>query len=412
MSTDELGRAMAGSVDLMGGIDAIARENEELGRELLRCYEQLSMVFEITEHIATLEDPAGVESGLLTRFATMLEADAVYIDRAVGLTSASLGLPVPDDLPPLKVLASVLLPELEETRRSQRARVRTITRADIEQDGPETGEAGEPVAFALTSTLRQLNEEPAVVIALRSAVRPCFDSSDMMAAESVLGYGGHVLSNMLMVRHLQRMAYETVRALVSAIDQKDKYTYGHAERVGWLSKFTGAALDLPDTDLTRLEWAGLLHDVGKIGVPEDILNKPGRLTDEEFEIMKQHPCMSYEVLKPVASLEPVLDGVLYHHENHDGSGYPDGLCGEDIPLIARIIHVVDIFDALTSTRSYREGFTVEKAISILEADAGRVTDPDVTRVFIDAFHTYMREQPEDYRHRFPHLQPQVQEVAE
>ena len=137
----------------------------------------------------------------------------------------------------------------------------------------------------------------------------------------------------------------------------------------------------------------------------------GKLTHEEYEIMKRHPRMSYEVLKPVASLKPILRAVLYHHENHDGSGYPEGLAGDDIPLKARIIHVVDIFDALTSSRSYRAGFTRERAFGILNEDAGRVTDPHLTRVFIDAFERYMREQPADFATRFAHIARQTADAS-
>jgi len=212
-----------------------------------------------------------------------------------------------------------------------------------------------------------------------------------------------VLANVLMVRRLQETAVETVRALANAIDAKDNYTCGHSERVGWLARLTGAALGLSQSELELLEWAGILHDVGKIGIAEAILNKPGRLTEAEFAEMKRHPRLSYDVLKPVAQLGPVLEGVLYHHENWDGSGYPEGLSGERIPLSARIIRVVDTFDALTSTRSYREGFGIAHAFDILREEAGRSTDPHVTHVFITTFQGYVRHQPEDFRRRFAHI---------
>ncbi|MBK8915620.1 MAG: HD-GYP domain-containing protein [Phycisphaerales bacterium] len=228
----------------------------------------------------------------------------------------------------------------------------------------------------------------------------------------MLGYGGHILSNVLMVRHLQQTALETVRALANAIDAKDNYTHGHSERVGWLARMVGQALGMPNRQLQILEWAGLLHDVGKIGIPERILNKPGRLTTEEFDEMKRHPRLSYEVLRPVASLAPVLEGVLYHHENHDGSGYPTGLAGDAIPLIARIIHVVDIFDALTSSRSYRKGFTIARAFEILRTDSGRVTDPLVTERFLTAFERYRAERPADFLERFAHIAAEADPLPE
>lgn len=391
---DALGAAGL-SAEIERQLAAVAEENEALGRELLRCYEQLSLVFEITEHIATLEDPDRIQESLLRRFGTMLSAGAVFFERGGTCTL----VPPLDTLtaPPPAGAADVhaaLRRDIEHVRRTKRTTVPNLA--------PETRSRLNG-AHVLLGALQQFHADPGVVIALRGPADTPFDSGDQLAAESVLGYGGHILSNVLMVRHLQQTAVETVRALANAIDAKDNYTHGHSERVGWLSRFVGEALGLETPQLQVLEWAGVLHDVGKIGIAENILNKPGRLTEAEFAEMKRHPRLSYEVLRPVASLAPVLEGVLYHHENHDGSGYPDGLRGEAIPLAARVIHVVDIFDALTSTRSYRAGFPVARALEILEQDAGRVTDPRITQVFIDSFRAYMRSQPADFARRFPHL---------
>jgi HD-GYP domain-containing protein (c-di-GMP phosphodiesterase class II) len=149
-----------------------------------------------------------------------------------------------------------------------------------------------------------------------------------------------------------------------------------------------------------MEWAALLHDVGKIGIPEEILCKPGKLTAEEFEVIKQHPRMGFEILRPIGSLGVILDGVLYHHEYPDGSGYPEGLVGSEIPLVARIIHVADTFDALTSTRSYREAFSLEQAFEIIRQEGGRRTDPTVSDAFFRAFEAYRRDELEDFARRF------------
>lgn len=427
-------RALNQATEAAERIESLVSENEALGRDLLRCYEQLSLVFEITEHIANLHDPRHVENALLRRYATMLGAGAVLIARGEDVTAISLSGESGEGMRVnAAAVGRLLSDEIESVRKQNRSQVLSHCTLPGKQPpcGDRPGAAGlrqtagpqqnghtngssvdDRICHVLLGPLRQLRAEPAVVIAIRSSDQSPFDSGDMLASESVLGYGGHILTNMLMVRHLQKMAFETVRALVSAIDQKDNYTCGHAERVGWLAVLTGKALGLGDKELQQLEWAGLLHDVGKIGVSEAILNKPGKLTDEEFEIMKRHPRMSYEVLKPVASLEAILPAVLHHHENHDGSGYPDKLAGEQIPLQARIIHVVDIFDALSSTRSYRRGFDLNKAFGILEKDAGRVTDPRVTQAFIEAFKRYMREQPRDFSTRFAHLAEQEEQRAQ
>jgi len=268
-------------------------------------------------------------------------------------------------------------------------------------------------AQALLGVLLRPDTETGVVVALRHDAEPGFDTGDILASEAVLAYGGQILGKVLMVRSLQRTALmvrslqrtalETVCTLVNAIDANDTYTAAHSERVGGFARLTGEAMGLPKARLQILEWAGMLHDVGKIGVPEHILNKPGALTDAEFEQMKRHPTVGYEVLKPVAQLEPVLEVVLYHHENFDGSGYPKGLVGEQIPVDARMIHVVDIFDALTTNRPYRKSYDVNQAVALLEQGMGRATDPEVTRLFIETLRRHRVEDPSGFRVRFGHL---------
>lgn len=411
--------------DALSRLDDLSRENEALGRELLRCYEQLSLVFEITEHIASLRNSEEIERTLLERCATMLNTRALFLDldNEMRLVVAEPGWCSTSEYAPQRV-AKLLEADVCAVRTTRHAVTATLPQTDLpligfveERSGRPGGESAS-AAQVLLAPLQRFGAQTAVVIAIRRPLDPPFDSSDLLAAESVLGYGGQVLSNMLMLQNMQTMAFETVCALVRAIDQKDHYTSGHAERVGWLARMTGQALGLADHDVEMLEWAGLLHDVGKIGISEEILNKPGRLTPEEFEIMKRHPLMSHEVLRPVASLAPILEGVKYHHENHDGSGYPDGLSGAAIPLFARIIHVVDIFDALTSTRSYRAGFTLEKAYAILREGAGTVTDPQVTSTFLETIERYRRENHVEFTRRFrfatttqPALPAQTAEVA-
>lgn len=383
-------------------LDSIEKENAALGQELLRCYEQLNLVFEITEKIATLHEPHAIRETLLQRFGGLLNAGAVGLWSRGDVTAItgfdSQGRPVPDCL---ETTCDFITAEIEKVRAGERVRV-----AEIERKTDD----GEKKLHALLGALRDGGSNKVVVVLRASEDQP-FDSSDMLAAESVLGYGGHILSNIVISRQLQNTAMQTVRALAAAIDAKDNYTRGHSERVGWLGRFLGEAIRLPYSELQMLAWAGLLHDIGKIGVPEAILNKPGKLTDEEFDEIKKHPQIGYDVLKPVSHFEPVLDTVLYHHENHDGSGYPTGISGHDIPLFARIVHVVDIFDALTTNRSYRAGFTLERAIGILEEDAGRVTDPELTRAFINAFRAYKDSEPDDYTKRFAHLLTNDQAAA-
>lgn len=198
-------------------------------------------------------------------------------------------------------------------------------------------------------------------------------------------------------------ALETVCLLANVMEARDPYVAGHSRRVAFLARITGEALDWPAEQVGMLEWAGLLHDVGKIGISERILQKPDQLSEAERREVQRHPRLSHDLLKTVAGLAPVLSSVLHHHENLDGSGYPDGLRGAEIPPAARILRVADTFDALTSTRPYRDRLSVEAALDYLRSAAGAATDPIVTDVFVDTIRSRINERDPEFRDLFRHL---------
>lgn len=173
-------------------------------------------------------------------------------------------------------------------------------------------------------------------------------------------------------------------ALAQTVEQRDKETGNHCQRLAALSVALGSAIGLPDEDLLALYRGGFLHDIGKVAVPDAILFKQGELTEEEWVVMRSHTWKGEEICRPMRSLRPVLPIIRNHHERWDGSGYPDGLKGEDIPLLARILQLADIFDALTSQRSYKEAFPVDEAIRQLrhEAELGW-RDPELVSVFCE-----------------------------
>lgn len=176
---------------------------------------------------------------------------------------------------------------------------------------------------------------------------------------------------------------EMVTSLAGAIDAKDPYTKGHSTSVSRYAEALARAVNLPENEVERIKIGALLHDVGKIGIPESVLKKPGKLTDEEWEIMKQHPTIGAEkVLAPNEALRDLIPIVKYHHERIDGRGYPEGLKGNEIPLEARIVSVADAYHALVSDRPYRKGMPIEKACAILREGAGVQWDSDLVRQFI------------------------------
>jgi putative two-component system response regulator len=177
-------------------------------------------------------------------------------------------------------------------------------------------------------------------------------------------------------------AQRTIFALARAVEAKDSLTEAHTERVGINARRLGAAVGLPEETLDDLLWGGVIHDIGKIGVPDTILQKPGPLTPEEFEVMKLHVFTGEEIARPLRSAHDLLPIIRHHHERIDGTGYPDGLAGDKIPMPARIVAICDAFDALISDRPYRQGLTYAAALETLTKGAGTQWDADLVRVFL------------------------------
>jgi len=201
----------------------------------------------------------------------------------------------------------------------------------------------------------------------------------------VFGEAGHEDSRLCHGTNMAGIAEQFmnfVSALASSIDAKDPYTHGHSKRVTMYSLAIANALGLDDEEKEDLELAGYLHDIGKIGMPQDILQKPMTLSDDEFEVVKRHPANGVKILENLKNLKNVSKFILHHHERMDGTGYPSGLAGEDIPLGSRILAVADAFDAITSNRPYRKASRTKEALLEIEINAGRQFDPVVVGVFV------------------------------
>jgi response regulator RpfG family c-di-GMP phosphodiesterase len=183
-------------------------------------------------------------------------------------------------------------------------------------------------------------------------------------------------------QQLRRTYLSAIDSLVRTLEARDAYTSGHSARVRRYSLLLAKALDLGRREQHQLSLAAKLHDIGKVGIPEEILNKPGRLTTEEYRLVCEHPVIGERILSPVVRDPVVLAAIRHHHERPDGSGYPDGLKGAHLPLLARIIAIADSFDALTSNRAYRNALPEDEAIEIIRAGAGSQFDPEFVRAFL------------------------------
>jgi HD-GYP domain-containing protein (c-di-GMP phosphodiesterase class II)/HAMP domain-containing protein len=193
---------------------------------------------------------------------------------------------------------------------------------------------------------------------------------------------GIALHNAALVSDLERLSIGTVEALARTVDAKSKWTAGHSERVAALAVKIGQAMNWANGRLDMLFRGGLLHDIGKIGIPMAVLDKPGKLNEEEYDTIKTHPTLSGKILEPIQVYRDILPMIMQHHERYDGKGYPDGLSGEHIDITARILSVADVYDALISQRPYREGWIKENVLSFMQENRGIMFDPEVVDIFL------------------------------
>ncbi len=182
---------------------------------------------------------------------------------------------------------------------------------------------------------------------------------------------------------LQRLFISAIESIVLTLQAKDEYTEGHSRRVSAHATAIAREFSLPDKEIENIRLAALLHDIGKLGTKESILNKPGRLTEEEGKQIRSHPLVAASILEPITPLQDIITYVKHVHENYDGTGYPEGLKGDQIPLGARIICVADVFDAMTSPRPYRPPIDPDEVLAHLRREAGNQFDPAVVEVFLE-----------------------------
>ncbi|MBI4950143.1 MAG: GAF domain-containing protein [Deltaproteobacteria bacterium] len=211
--------------------------------------------------------------------------------------------------------------------------------------------------------------------------KAAFTPEDLQTLEKLAAQISVALENARLVSDLRELFLGTVKSLSSAIDTKSPWTAGHSERVTTYALAIGAEMGFSDKDLKDLELAGLLHDIGKLGTYETILDKPGKLTDDEMSIMREHPAKGAAILEPIKLLKNIRPAIKYHHEYYNGTGYPEGLKGETIPLFARVLTVADTVDAMAADRPYRKGRALPDIIAELERCSGTQFDPQIVKIF-------------------------------
>ncbi len=354
---------------------------ESIGQQLGESYEEINLLYTIIQSMKEVQNPS--------RFISMT-CDELLATLPYAWVCAQMS----DDKNRLKQLSG--MSHFSGQTGSSPADIHPLCREIMVQAEVDTPMVLEPAynpdheryaKFGRTALVHPISSDGQVigilVVGDKQGEDPAASSVDMKLLGATASHMAIFLENAALYEDLNRMFMGTLEALTASIDAKDRYTCGHSERVAKLTQQLATAVGLDERTVQRMHIAGLVHDVGKIGVPEAVLTKPGRLTPAEFDEIKKHPEIGYRILKDIPQLQDILPGVLYHHERWDGCGYPHGLHTDKIPVIARLIALADSFDAMSSNRTYRSRLSRTEVLSEIKRCAGTQFDPELAPIFIE-----------------------------
>lgn len=366
---------------------------EVVGTELSLVYEELVLLHKLSTNMRVTESDTNflqLACDSLTEI-VMVEGIAILLERVVEgqrrfVVAAGSGLIDLDE----RMTALLHSRLIEDLHRGQEALL------DSDEDTPFRFEWPRNVRSLIVvplCTKDQTTNGPAAgvmgfMVAINRVDKPDFDSTDIKLFTSVASGCAVFIENGRLFSELKELFVGSLKALTNSIDAKDQYTRGHSERVAIISRWIAERLaehePLDEEQIHRVYLAGLLHDVGKIGIDENVLRKNGRLTDDERQCIQRHPAIGAGILQGIKQMRDIVPGVLCHHERIDGRGYPEGLAGDEIPLTARIICIADSFDAMTSKRVYRDAMTLEAALEEIRKGLGTQFDERIGRVFLES----------------------------
>jgi len=365
--------------DIGAGIaDEVAsrRELDSMAIELSERYEELHLVYAIDKTVQQLEPGADLFQRLLQSWAEHMDADvAAFVKPGENLCVHATNLSAP-----IHNLDLVLVEMRGDLYRFTHSARTPIVINDV--NDPRRAYIFTDLPFKLLCCpVIHDRSVVAILVLANHLAKPDFSNSDRKLGELLANQLSGLSKMYGMLAETQKFNDQMANALIEAVEAKDPYTRGHSERVHYITMEIGKRMNLGTRDTDDLFWGSLLHDVGKIGIPDAVLCKPGRLTADEFTFIKVHPERSYEILRHIDRLKGAVPGARHHQEKYDGTGYPHGLKGNDIPLHARIIAVADTYDSITSSRAYRAGRSHEVAMAEIARVAGSQLDPTIIKVF-------------------------------
>jgi hypothetical protein len=362
-----------GLFELALGDASSERIIEEFTEHLTQAFENIQLLYRVGKAMSTPDDPAGFSGYLLEQILDSTPfrwAAIVFDDRPMLIESVRTRDFVRTEIDGAEALVRREAKRLATALREAGGGIFYDADADIETQGTAhmVHSSGEIVGMLLCGG--------------KQGTEADISSYDTQLLEASASHLGSVLETAYLYEQQATMFLGTISSLIRALDAKDPYTRGHSDRVAALSRQLARSAGLGEKLAERYHIAGLLHDVGKIGVPEAVLCKPGRLTDEEFAVIMRHPEIGYNILDGVPGMEDLLPGVMHHHERFDGKGYPHGLVGEEIPMIARVLCLADTFDAMSSNRAYRSAMTRDTVLAEITRCAGSQFDPELAPLFV------------------------------
>jgi len=375
------------------------KQIEMVGTELAHTYEELVLLHKLSTNMKVTESDANflqIACDSLTEI-VYVEGIAILLEKTIDneqqfVVTAGSGL-IDIDEQTTAILHSRLI---EEINSGKEALLDSDVDSALKYDWPSNIKniiavplyGKEKTESGFTGKTENGNCIMGLMVAINRIGKQDFDSVDIKLFNSVAGGCAVFIENGRLFKDLKELFIGSLKALTSSIDAKDKYTHGHSERVAYVSRWIAERLSeqeqLDEEQIHMVYLAGLLHDIGKIGIEEEVLRKNGKLTEQEFNRIKQHPSIGAGILNEIKQMRDIVPGVLSHHERVDGKGYPEGLVGEQIPLTGKIVGLADSFDAMTSKRTYRDAMTVEQALAEIEKGLGTQFDEKVGRVFLDS----------------------------
>lgn len=387
---------------LMSSFDSLAKaesQTNKLGVELTRVYEELVLLHKLSSNMKVTETDGSFLQMACDSLTEVIKVEgiAILLEKCVDegkqlVVAAGSGL-IDLDPPLAASIHSRMITEISEGRD---ALVDSEVLGSFKYEWP----AGVHNIIAVPLFGKDSNESAFMhrgerahyvagfMVAVNAKNKEDFDSTDIQLFNSVASGCAVFVENGRLFSDLSELFFGSLRALTDSIDAKDGYTHGHSERVAVISKWIAERLVplglLTAEQVGHVHLAGLLHDIGKIGVDDQVLRKNGPLTEEEMNCIRKHPLIGAGILRGIKQMQEVIPGVLYHHEREDGTGYPHGLKGDEIPLLGKIVGLADSFDAITSRRSYRDARNMEQGIAEIERCIGTQFDGQVVAAFLES----------------------------